>query len=50
MSTISRWRSDPPSIFGFAGIGYLTRSDSDAYWNDTLLRGVDDPTTLNGMP
>ena len=45
-----RWRSEPPSIRGFDGIGYGPGSDSDAYWNETVYVGVAEVTMLYGMP
>ena len=44
------WLSEPPSVFGLAGIGYRTWSDSSSYWNVTDEPGVSPLTTLIGMP
>jgi hypothetical protein len=48
--TMIMWRSEPPSIFGLAGIGYGPRSDSLAYWKRTRERLASRGTTLTGIP
>src|SRR4051812_19051051 len=50
LSTMSMCRSPPPSIRGVDGMGYLTRSDSSGQRKLTVLRGVLDDTTFQGMP
>jgi len=49
-STISAWRSDPPSTPVDAVNGYGRRSLSEAYWNVTCANTVFLWTTVHGMP
>ena len=49
-STMSAWRSEPPSIGVFAVNGEGRRSLSEAYWNVTRVNFVALRTVVHGMP